>query len=296
MRRVRTERQDMPTTLNRTMLGGNPSTATEAMNCDSPQSGFMRKAVLVALLALVSAGKGRAQAALTWSELRAKFEATNPTLIAGRIGIDESKAAEITAYLRPNPNVTGDARSDRSVHKPTPAQRIRPEFLQPFPIRVAIRRRSTIFTNGSTSANCEGTAPNKRPRSQTRNSPTRREIFYSICEARSYKPCSRRRSWHWPRKTSPTTDQVLKVSRDRRQLGDISHGRSRSPRNPTCSVRNRPGDSEVNLRTAKIQLLTLLNDRTPIERFDVAGPYESPDQILGLGGVSQDRAWMPGRI
>jgi outer membrane protein, heavy metal efflux system len=48
-----------------------------------------------------------AQQALTWNQLRDRFDATNPTLIAGRIGIDESRAAEITAYLRPNPNATG---------------------------------------------------------------------------------------------------------------------------------------------------------------------------------------------
>ncbi len=43
------------------------------------------------------------QAPFTWSEIRDRVRATNPTLQAGRIGIDESKAAEITAYLRPNP-------------------------------------------------------------------------------------------------------------------------------------------------------------------------------------------------
>src|SRR5262245_38765532 len=45
-----------------------------------------------------------AQAALTWSDVRTRFQATNPSLQAGQIGIDESKAAEITANLRPNPN------------------------------------------------------------------------------------------------------------------------------------------------------------------------------------------------
>ena len=44
-----------------------------------------------------------AQKALTWQEVRDKFEAANPTLRAGQIGIDESRAEEITAYLRPNP-------------------------------------------------------------------------------------------------------------------------------------------------------------------------------------------------
>jgi len=38
----------------------------------------------------------------------------------------------------------------------------------------------------------------------------------------------------------------------------------------------------VNLRTAKIQLLTLLNDRTPVERFDVTGAYDFPDPISAL--------------
>jgi cobalt-zinc-cadmium efflux system outer membrane protein len=36
----------------------------------------------------------------------------------------------------------------------------------------------------------------------------------------------------------------------------------------------------VNLRTAKIQMLTLLNDRTPVEQFDVDGVFDFSDQIL----------------
>jgi hypothetical protein len=47
-----------------------------------------------------------AQTPLTWPEVRARFESSNPTLQAGQIGIDESRAAEITAYLRPNPQGT----------------------------------------------------------------------------------------------------------------------------------------------------------------------------------------------
>src|SRR5262249_29256289 len=44
--------------------------------------------------------------ALTWPELRDKFLATNPSLQAGQIGIEASKATEITAYLRPNPTLS----------------------------------------------------------------------------------------------------------------------------------------------------------------------------------------------
>src|SRR6202034_3603102 len=38
----------------------------------------------------------------------------------------------------------------------------------------------------------------------------------------------------------------------------------------------------VNLRTAKIQLLMLLNDRTPVEQFDVTGPFEFKEQLAPL--------------
>ena len=47
-----------------------------------------------------------AQKTYSWQELRDKFVTTNPTLQAARIGIDESRSQEITAYLRPNPDFT----------------------------------------------------------------------------------------------------------------------------------------------------------------------------------------------
>src|SRR6516225_8470779 len=58
------------------------------------------------LLNLALASSAFAQKAFTWQEIRGKFEALNPTLRAGLIGIDESKAQEITAFLRPNPDFT----------------------------------------------------------------------------------------------------------------------------------------------------------------------------------------------
>src|SRR5262249_42286860 len=44
-----------------------------------------------------------AQQAFTWDQVRDKFESSNPVLRAGEINIEESKAQEITAFLRPNP-------------------------------------------------------------------------------------------------------------------------------------------------------------------------------------------------
>src|ERR1035438_4475640 len=61
--------------------------------------------MVVAIAVTVPTG-ALAQQPLTWQQVKDRFEATNPTLRAGRIGIDESRAQEVTAYLRPNPDMT----------------------------------------------------------------------------------------------------------------------------------------------------------------------------------------------
>ena len=53
-----------------------------------------------------TAASSHAGQPLTWQQVRARFMAVNPTLLAGRMGIEESRAQEITAYLRPNPTFT----------------------------------------------------------------------------------------------------------------------------------------------------------------------------------------------
>src|ERR1700682_3130881 len=58
--------------------------------------------VIVGLIQIAAFG----QTAYTWQQLKDKFEATNPTLKAAQLSIDEPLAAEITAYPRPTPEFT----------------------------------------------------------------------------------------------------------------------------------------------------------------------------------------------
>src|SRR5580692_12579177 len=94
---------------------------------------------LRAFLAVLALNSGFAQVALTWQQVRDKFEATNPTLLAARIGIDESKADEITAYLRPNPDLTASI------------DQINPFSLQPTPSGGADAYRPFAFAFPSAS-------------------------------------------------------------------------------------------------------------------------------------------------
>src|SRR5271165_5692861 len=60
---------------------------------------------LAGLLCLISQ-RALAQQPLTWQQVQQKFEAANPTLRAGQLNIDEARAQEITAFLRPNPDLS----------------------------------------------------------------------------------------------------------------------------------------------------------------------------------------------
>lgn len=46
-----------------------------------------------------------AQLSLTWDQAKAGFEAANPTMKADAISVQEMKAQEVTAFLRPNPQI-----------------------------------------------------------------------------------------------------------------------------------------------------------------------------------------------
>src|SRR4029077_16720454 len=66
----------------------------------------LRNAILVSGLLPATLHAQKALTVFTWEQVKAKFEAANPTLKANQANIDESKAEEITAFLRPNPEVS----------------------------------------------------------------------------------------------------------------------------------------------------------------------------------------------
>jgi cobalt-zinc-cadmium efflux system outer membrane protein len=75
-------------------------------------------------------------------------------------------------------------------------------------------------------------------------------------------------------------DRVLGVSGDRYKAGDIAQVDLDRLELQRVQFETDLQSALVNLRTAKIQLLTLLNDRTPIEQFDATGPFEFTEEIV----------------
>jgi cobalt-zinc-cadmium efflux system outer membrane protein len=82
-------------------------------------------------------------------------------------------------------------------------------------------------------------------------------------------------------------DHLLDVNRERYKAGAIAEVDLDRLELQRVQYESDLQTAEVNLRTAKIQLLTLLNDRTPVEQFDVTGPYDFSTQFASLEEVRQ---------
>jgi cobalt-zinc-cadmium efflux system outer membrane protein len=82
-------------------------------------------------------------------------------------------------------------------------------------------------------------------------------------------------------------DKVLKISRDRYEVGAIAQMDLDRLELQRVQFESDLQTAEVNLRTSKIQLLMLLNDKTPVDQFDVLGLYEFTDLLKPLDEFRQ---------
>ena len=212
-----------------------------------------------------------AQKSLTWVELRDQFEATNPTLRALQIGVDESKAQETTAYLRPNPDFTEatdgtQISSYQGIWRPFTGTQFSSSFsyLHERQHKRELRRDSAQKATGIAALSRED---------QKRNLLFNlRSGFVNTLQAKEVLKLAKENLDYY--------DKVLGVSRDRFKAGDIAQVDLDRLELQRVQFESDVETSTVSLRTAKIQLLQLLNDRTPVEQFDVTGPFDFTEQIL----------------
>ena len=77
-------------------------------------------------------------------------------------------------------------------------------------------------------------------------------------------------------------DRFLAVSEERLKAGDIAQVDMMRLELQRVQFESDVQTAEVNVRTAKIQLLNLLNDRTPVEQFDVTGNFDFGENLTPL--------------
>ena len=217
---------------------------------------------------LLCSGLASAQTSWTWEEVRARFERSNPTLLAAKLNVDESRAQEITAYLRPNPTLTLSADGtqiapDKGVWRPlagtfeSPSVSYLYERRGKRELRLESAKHGTVISESSQDDLARTLLFNLR------------SAFVSTLEAKALLQLARDDLAYY--------DRVLQITRDRLRAGDIAQIDLDRLELQRVQYESDVQTAEVNLRTAKIQLLALLNDRTSIERIDVTGPFAFND-------------------
>jgi len=211
--------------------------------------------------------------AWTWEQVKDRLELNNPTILAGELNISELQAQEITAHLRPNPNLAllTDQIAPFTSGEPHGVF----AYLLPSATVSYLHERAHKRELRTESAQ-KGTAVG---RSQQRDLErgllfNLRSAFVQTLQAKAVLKVSLDNLGYY--------DHVLKISRDRFEAGDIAQIDLDRLELQRVQYESDVQTAEVNLRTAKIQMLMLLNDRTPIEQFDLVGVFDFNDQIESL--------------
>jgi cobalt-zinc-cadmium efflux system outer membrane protein len=214
-----------------------------------------------------------AQQAYNWDQIRERFRTSNPTLKAAQLNIDESRAAEITAYLRPNPdfNLTADGvqiAKNQGVWRPlsgvveTPGVSYLHERDHKRELRRDQAKQSTTIAESTYLDQERGLVFNLRT------------AFVNVLQAKAVLQNARENLDYW--------DKELDVQRTRFRAGDLAQVDLNRLELQRVQFESDYENAIVNLRTAKIQILMLLNERTPIDRFDVAGPFDFSEELKPL--------------
>jgi len=207
---------------------------------------------------------------LTWPEVRDRFQAGNPTLRAAQISIDESRAQEITAFLRPNPDFSFLTDGTQIAPQNGIWQPFSGTLLQTTVSYLHERRRKRELRRESAQKGTEITIAQYADQERTLLF-NLRTAFVQTLQQKAILELTRENLTYYNR--------LLTVSNDRLQAGDIAKVDYQRLELQRVQYETDVQTALVNLRTAKIQLLTLLNDRTPVEQFDVTGPFDFSNEL-----------------
>jgi len=236
------------------------------------------QALVFLLLGTGLSGQAFAQARapqppLSWEQVRQRFEQNNPTLLASKLTIDESKAQEITAYLRPNPalSLTADQINPFSGGPPHSTFGT---VLSVATVSYLHERRHKRELRLESAREATGIATSGQADLERNLLFSLRNAFVQTLQAKAVLRLAQDNLSYY--------DDVLRVSRERYKAGDIAQVDLDRLELQRVLYESDVQTAQVNLRTAKIQLLTLLNERIPVEQFDVTGTFDFTDQLQTL--------------
>jgi len=219
-----------------------------------------------------------AQNALTWEQVKAKFEAVNPVLKADAANVEEMKAEEITAFLRPNPQFTMSADGTQiaphnGVWTPFKGTTEQPNFSY---LHEREHKRELRLESAK-----EGTEI-----TQSQHVDLERNLVFGLRSA-FVQTLQAKAVLQLAKADLEYYDKIIDISRARFNAGDLAKIDLARIELQRVQYESEIETAIVNLRTQKIQLLLLLDDRTPVEQFDVTGVFDVGPSLQPLDGYHQ---------
>ena len=215
----------------------------------------------------------------TWDQVKDEFRLQNTTLLASKLNIDELKAQEITAHLRPNPAFTlstdgTQITPNHGVWQPLAGTLVSPGVSYLFERR---NKRNLRYQAAK-----EGTAIGAAQSDDTERTLlfNLRGAFVGVLQAKAVVKVSQDNLNYY--------DQILKISRDRYEAGDLASIDLDRLELQRLQYESDLQNALVNLRTSKINLLALLDDHRPVDSFDLEGAFDFREDLLSLDDYRQD--------
>jgi cobalt-zinc-cadmium efflux system outer membrane protein len=239
---------------------------------------FRRRIAYFAQIAALLASSTGAQQALTWDQVKAKFEAVNPALKADALGVDEMKAEEITAYLRPNPQFalsTDETQLNRyqGVWTQTRGTQVSPNVSY---LHEREHKRELRLQSAKEGTQIAG----------SQHEDLERNLLFDL-RAQFVEALEAKRVLDLAKADLDYYDNIIKISRDRFNAGDLAQIDLDRIELLGVQYESEIETTIVNLRTAKILLLQLLNDRTPVEQFDATGTFDFSEDLKPIEDLRQ---------
>ncbi len=213
------------------------------------------------------------QHALSWQETQAKFKANNPALLAGEVTIGESRADEITAYLRPNPDL--NLLTDGTQIAPSAAG-WRPFAGTLFSPSVSYLHERQHKRELRLLSAQKGTAV-----AISTQADLERNLMFNLRDA-FVRVLLEKAVLGVARANLDYYDKAIAINRDRFNAGDISKVDFQRVEIQRIQFEADLQTANVNLRTAKIDLLALMRDTTPVDEFDVRENFEFAESAARL--------------
>ena len=232
------------------------------------------------LLASLAASAWAQAHSFSWDEVRDKFQQNNPTLRAAQIGIDESRAQEITAYLRPNPDLTG-VFDQMNLFSTQPPPNGGPNIYAPFAYAFPSAAISYLHERQHKRELRQQSAQEGTAITVSQYADQERNLLFNL-RAAFVQTLQQKAILDLTRESLAFYNRLLDVSNERLKAGDIARVDFQRLELQRVQFETDVQTALVGLRTAKIQLLMLLNDRTPVEQFDVTGPFDFSTDVRPL--------------